>query len=379
MKSSLGRISALVGLFMIIASMLLTSILPVGLDRQPTSPPSQPTLDLTAPVVVFPTPDPDGPALEIAQVYIHPAGTFLVIQPQGFTPSATSGSTVNSLSLVDGARYSVIHAYIQEYSTPQDATTLDAANDAAALAASWSEYDGWRETGRRIDADSVTIDFTLDLAGNTYLARHITWTAAEDPRLVCVVRLVAPGNNAPLLDALEALVRPSFHVLPDGLRAPLDWAGIVDPAAGYVIRHPAGWTLADGGPGRVVTTLTSAGGDTLTLSAASGTLEAPADAESWLTENRPGAEALDMQPVTRAYGEGYAIAYRFSDADGATHGGLALLLNTPGGQIISANLRLAGEAVNLLDEDEASAYGDIWRMLNTFAPLPEEALKPATP
>jgi len=377
MKSSLGRISAIVGLFVIIASMLLTSILPGGLERQPTSPPGTPASDLTAPPVVFPTPDPDGPALAIAQIYVHPAGTFAVAQPRGFTANATSSSTVNSLSLVDGERYAVIHAYIQEYNTPQDVTTLDAANDAAALAASWSEYDGWTETGRETRDDSIAIDFTLDLLGNTYLARHITWAPAEDARLAGVLRLVVPGNNAPLLDALEALVLPSFRLLPDGLRAPLDWAAVVDPAAGYAIRYPAGWTLADGGPGRV-TTLTAAEGHTLTLSGAPGALQSPADAGAWLEASRPGAEVLDVQPVTRAFGDGYAVAYRFSDADGATHGGLALLLNNPGGQIVSANLRLAGAAANLLDEDEATAYAGIWRVLDTFAPLPAETLTVST-
>ncbi len=376
MKSSLGRISAIVGLFIIIASMLLTSILPGGLERQPTALPA-PTSALTPPPVVFPTPDPGGPALAITRMYVHPAGTFLLAQPQGFTVDATSGSTINSLSLVDGARYSVIHAYIQEYSTPQDVATLDTFNDTPTLAASWSEYDNWAETGRKTEGTTLKIDFTLELTGNTYLARHITWAAPEDARLVEVLRLVAPGNNAPLLDALEALVLPSFRLLPDGLHAPLDWSAIIDQTAGYVIRYPAGWTVADGGPGRV-TTLTGAEGHILTLAGAPGPLGSPADAEAWLATSRPGAEVLEVQPVTRTYGEGYAIAYRFADADGADQSGLALLLNTPGDQIVSANLRLAGRTVNLLDEAGATAYADLWRVLETFAPLPAEALTAPT-
>ncbi|MBN2471828.1 MAG: hypothetical protein JXN59_13990 [Anaerolineae bacterium] len=374
MKGSLGKISAVVGLFMIIASMLLTTILPGGSPRQsqPTTAP-QMLQEPTIPPVIFPTPNPGGPDLIIGTMAAHPSGTFVIAQPQGFTPATSANDTIHSMGLVDTARYSVIHAYIQTLAEPQDVASLDRYNSPETLAATWSEYGNWVETDRRVTNDRLIIDFTLSLDNNYYLARQVTWAVEEAPTLVVVVRLVVPDNNPALLAALEDLIIPSYHLLPGAATVPLSWGGAVDTVGGYVMRFPPEWTRVDAAAGRIAT-LTGPDDETLTLNSETGHVTSAEDAATWVMENRSGAEILASEPVSRADGEGFAVAYAFATADGEPQSGLALLLNGPSERLVNANLRLDRPDVNLLDA--RADHAALWAVLDTFSPLPAEAVLP---
>ncbi len=372
-RFSLQNMLAVAGLVLIIGSMLLSTILPglgVGTSNQPApqATAAQPTLA----AITFPTPDPDGPQVEAAGTYVHPSAVFFVMQPQGWTPSPTTQSTVASVSMVNGALYSVVHAYVQQYDSSQSLVTLDGAASPQELAASWAEYETWQETSRVIVDDRLIIDFELSLAGNTYLARHITWVEPPDTTWALVLRLVVPGNNPALLDALQDTIIPSYHLLPDSLGVPLIWPAYIDGVWGYSIKYPETWALVDGGPGRTVTLSDGSDVATLTLSAEENTAVADADAaREWVAAYRDGADISGVEAVTRAFGDGFRVAYTFTDADGEENSGLAVLINAPDGRLLTANLRLLGTQLDLLDEEASAAQLEALQVLGTFAPLPE--------
>lgn len=379
MKNTLPRIAAVVALVMIIGSMLLSTVAPgLGTNNNAVQPIPTVSMDTPEPTALtFPTPDPAGPNVVAAETYVHPSGTFMVMRPQGWLPAPTTTETIASVSLVNNTLLSVVHAYIQAYTYPQDVTALDAENSADQLASSWSAYDAWRETNRIVGEDRLTIDFELDLTGNTYLARHITWGSTIDPNLAVVLRIVVPNNNPALLDALTEAIIPSYQLIPEALSVPLNWQGYVDQTLGYEIRLAPGWQLVDGGPGSTATFATE--GETLTLNVEMNTaLDGEDAARAWVEASHADAEVVAVAPLERAGQSGFSVAYRFPDADGASQSGLALLLPTETGGLLSANLRINASGVNLLAEDADPSYSLVTQMLGSLAPLPAEAVLPST-
>ncbi len=367
MGDGVGRILAIIGLFIIIGSMLLTSVIPGGVPQDTQS---NAGAQGTLAAIVFPPPNPN---VTMGILYVHPKATFVIAQPQGYTPTAQSDMLINGVSMVDNTRYSVLHAYMLHYGFGQSVQVLDAENSPDILANSWSQYDTWMETGRDAGEDRLTISFTLDLAGNHYLARHITWADEQDDTWVYVVRLVVPENNPALLDTLEELIIPSFDRLPDSRSTPIEWTGAVNVNQGYSIRYPLTWRLTEGGPGQPSTLATGQG--TLTLRGSARPVPDADAVPAWVQEIHPEAEILAVEPAERAFGAGYAVAFTYPDTDGARHSKLAVLINTPDGQLVSAMFELAGEAsVNLLDEEARAAHGELWAALASFAPLPAGAV-----
>lgn len=361
----------------LVASMLIALFAP-GLATSNTSntstqPTEYDTSLLTPQAVVFPTPVPGTPEVALAGTFVHPTGMMAVLRPQAWAASTSNTATVVSVSMVNSTAYSVLHAYLQQYDYALDAATLDALTDAAALADSWSEYDGWTETNRAQVDDRLVIDFELALLSNTYLARQISWAGPGDLNTWAVVlRLVVPGNNPALLERLEALVLPSVQVLPDAFAAPISWPTHLDSEWGFTLRYPPGWELADGGSGRPTTLIRE--GYTLSLNVQDGTTLADEDAaRAWLEAERAGADVLAVEPVTRAFGEGYALAYTYPDADGALQSGLAVLVNGAD-RLYTASLLLGEGETNLLAEGARESDPDLWTMLDTFAPLPADII-----
>lgn len=369
-----SKFVGLLFLVMIIGSMVLSTVLPAlqSANGSAADSDTQNFAEPTAAIVSFPTPNPDGYTLPPVDTVVHPAALFALGQPQGWTPSTSTQGGVASISMVNSTVYSVIHAYIQQYEFAQDVPALDAEFQDDVLAASWSEYDGWVETAREASEAQLIIDFELTLGENTYLARQFTRPLAADPTWAVVMRLVAPGNNPDLLDSLQADIIPSFVELPDGLAAPLEWETYFDRIGGYAIRYAPGWALVDGGPGRPVTLSDAERGFTLTLDfAPDGALEDEDAVTAWVEAARLDAEVIDIVPVSRAFGDGYAVAFTFSDMDGAAQGGFAVLVNGPDGRLLSASLRMPDLPINLLDNADSEPYPDLLTMVESFAPLPE--------
>ena len=379
MRASSGsKVAAIIGLVLVltvIVSMLLTTFLPGGVTRPPATPLQTNFFqDPTPGPVTFPTPDPAGSGLTQAGLAVHPAGTFVIAQPQGFSPSSSASELIHSYSMVDVARYAVIHAYLQAFVGPQDLNTLDIFNSPGTLASTWSEYDNWTETGRDQAGDRLVIDFTLALGESNYLAREITWPVPENPSVVQVLRFVVPDNNLALLADLEALIIPSYKPLPAALSVPLEWPGLANPAGGYALRYAPDWALVEGPSGSTIA-LTLPGG-TLTLSQEAAPITSEAEARAWAEASRADAEVLAVEPVTRGASAGYAVAYRFSTADGEPQSGLVLLMDGPDEGSVAATLRLDDGAANLLAEDGREAYADLWQVLDTFTPLPQGVIQP---
>lgn len=374
-----GRLAAFLGLAMVltvIASMVLTTLLPAGVTRSPDVPDQTNFLqDPTPGPVVFPTPDPNGPGLARAVLAVHPSGTFTIAQPQGFTPTHSASELVHSFSMVDTGRFSVIHAYLQAFAGPQDLNTLDIYNSQGTLAATWSSYDSWTETGREQAGGRLVIDFTLGLGENTYLAREITWPVAENPAIIYVIRFVVPDNNLALLGELELMIIPSYDAIPEALTVPLVWPGVASTTGGYALRYAPDWTLVEAASGSL-TTLTTPDGGTLTLTTEDNVIASEDDARAWAEASRTDVSVLAVEPVERTLGEGYAVTYTFATADGEPQSGLSLLLNGPEDQTKIATLRLDQADVNLLDPQTRTAQAVLWQALDTFTPLPADAIRP---
>ncbi len=366
------RISAVLGLLMVI-TVAVGMILP-GVQATIDSRQSATVSTLATPtvaLVTFPTPAPGTPVVDMAGVYTHPNAVFQLLQPQGWSPMPELQDTVASVSMVNSPLYSVIHAYAQKYTFAQDASTLDAAYDANTLAASWAEYDSWQQTARDQVEGRLVIDFTLTLGGQTYLARQLAWASPDDNIWALVLRLVVPGNNPALLERLQSLLVPSLRLLSDSLSAPLNWPAYLDGVWNLVLKYPESWSVTDGGPGRTATLSDPDGQIVLTLSSEAESVIADADAaRAWIERVRPGAEILDVQPVERAYGAGFAVAYLYSDSDGEPRSGLAILLNGPGDRLATAILRLNEGHLNLLDPAVSAAYPEALQAMQTFALLP---------
>ncbi|GAB4572163.1 MAG: hypothetical protein Kow0077_10760 [Anaerolineae bacterium] len=381
MKRSSNTIAAVIGLVMVLAviiSMLLTTFLPTGAPQPRATPIQQVLEDPTLAPIIFPTPDPDGPGLVRTGLAVHPSGTFTIARIAGFEPSTTTSETIHSLSLVDSTRYAVVHAYLQQHAGPQDVNTLDIYYSPATLAATWSEYDNWEETGREHVDNQLVIDFSLTLGQNTYLARQRTWPVPEDPSIVYVLRLVVPDNNLALLGELEFMIIPSYQVLPDSLGAPFNWPGIVSTAAGYVLRYPPTWTPVNEDASLIASLTLPDNQGTLTLRSEDSAVASLDEAQALVETSRENVTILSTAPISRAQGDGYAVAYTFATADGEAQSGLSLLINGPDGRAKHALVRLAEPETDLLDADTQARYADLWTALATFAPLPADAILPVT-
>lgn len=371
---STQTISTALGLLML--AVVIIGLAVPGLDFliQPAQQ-STPLATLEPTPVVFPTPPPGGTVVEAAGLYVHPSGAFYLAQPQGWSITPNTNPAVASASFVNSTLYSVVHVYIQHHDFGQDLASLDALYGAAELAASWGEYDTWLETDRQQTDDALVIDFELSLDGNTYLARQLAWPDPQDNTWSHVLRLVGPGNNPALLDALQNLIIPSYQAVADALTAPLTWPAYIDQTYGLVIKFPETWQIADGGPGLTTTLVSASGQATVTLSTGrEAALDNPDAARAWLEAARPGAEVIEVGTVERANGSGYRIAYTYNDADGEARSGLAVLLNGADGRLVAANLRLNETRVNLLDEEATAAQQEAVQVMRTFALLPEASL-----
>lgn len=371
-----GRVAAIVILVMIIGSMLVTTVAPylgTGVSSPLASDPNAPAATPTT--FVFPTPLPGGPVVTAAGIYVHPSAAFYVWQPQGWLPSPYTDETIASVSLVNSQLFSVVHAFTRHYDFNQSVASLDALNDPTELASAWSSYDNWLETDRQALEDRLVIDFELELRGDTYLAREVTWPAPVDTTWVMILRVVVPGNNPLLLERLTEAIIPFYDLLPDSLAGPLTWNGYVDQAGGFSLKYPVGWSIVDGGPGRTAT-LSDEDRITLTLEVWPDTSLADAEAAAdWVSTDQPGAQVVAVAPVERVYGAGYSVAYTFADADGAGHSGLAVLLARTADRLLVADLHLDAADVNLLADDTAEEWADARLALQTFAPLPVAAFQ----
>jgi hypothetical protein len=303
--------------------------------------------------LVIPTPDPD-PQLSGRPPHLHSSGLFQTFLPAGgdwiVDEGETSPDGTARVVISSPQRLVVIHNYIQPGVEYESLDALSANYlTAQHFAGAWQDYDSWQETGRAVGEDGVVVDFALTSEGHDYLGRT---TARLWEDWFFAVRVVVPANNPALLDLLQTLIIPAFQGFPALLALPPDWTAYLDQTAGFALRHPPGWTVAAGSPGRPATLLLDSANnhERVRLWAEPDTIITSADAaEAWVRAAARVDAVLSVATVQREAGAGYLVAYRTLDAAGDAHSALAALLNDEAGTLFVADLQIELPDVNLLD------------------------------
>ncbi len=304
--------------------------------------------------LVIPTPDPD-PQLVGRPPHMHSSGLFQTFLPAGRDwivdeGEASPGGGTARVVISSPQRLVVIHNYIQPGVEYESLDALSANYlTAQHFAGAWQDYDGWQETGRAVGEDGVVVDFALTSEGHDYLGRA-TSRLWED--WLFAVRIVVPANNPTLLDLLQTLVIPTFQGFPALLALPTDWTTYLDQTAGFALRHPPGWTVAAGSPGRPATLLLEGArsNERVRLWTEPDTIIASTDAaEAWVRAAAKVDAVLSVATVQREAGTGYLVAYRTLDAAGDARSALAALLNDEAGTLFVADLQIDSPDANLLD------------------------------
>jgi len=339
--------------------------------------------------VTLPTPE-DNPRLEGEPPYIHSSGAFQTFKPAGSDWYVDELATLSDTStarvvIQSSSRLAVIHNYIQPgvvYESLEELSSTYLTNQY--FTSAWQDYDSWEITGREITDRAVVVNFNLRSGGNDYLGRDITRLEGST---LYVTRLVVPANNPALLEKLAGLVSATFAGFPEMQALPQDWPAYHDQSLGTILKHPADWQQVAGGPGRPATfTIPTGEGDARVrlFAEPDRPLDDAAAAEAWVAEEseaRSGVTILASAPVEHDSGNGYQVAYTFTDTAGDTHSGLAVLLNDDAGMLAVADLQVDPPDINFIEDAELAApYDEARRALaDGFMILPPSAVQPVEP
>jgi len=347
-------LGAIVGLMIIFTSFVLTLIAPDLGSRRSSNADLDPFATPQPTRLVIPTPDPD-PQLTGRPPYLHSSGLFQTFLPAGDDWIVDEGESVQASAVArvvisSPQRLVVIHNYIQPGVEYESLDSLSANYlTEQHFAGAWQDYDSWEETGRTVGEEGVVVDFALTSEGHDYLGRT---TSRLWQDWLFVARIVVPANNPTLLDLLQTLVIPTFQGFPALLALPSDWRAYVDQTAGFVLRHPAGWTVAAGSPGRPATLLLNGANNNERVrlwTEPETPIASTEAAEAWVRAAATVDAVLSVATVQREAGRGYLVAYRTLDAAGDAHSALTALLNDEAGTLFVADLQIESPDANLLD------------------------------
>ena len=367
-----NRISLALGIILVFAmgaSLILPLLSNVAQSAQQTIPPT------STPVPTVPAPVENLDSIDFTQTYLHPSGLFTVAVPTGWTVSSERNNTGEAqVSMQNSNQLSVIEARVTRPTAEQDISTAEGVSaifDDSWLATSWSGYTSWTEADRRIEDNSVIIDFNLSRSGQDYIARQKSFT---DGTWVYSVRVVTPSNASQMLRHVLDNEVESLNVVEQYVGAPMEWNAYYDAAADYVIRYPGTWTVADSAPGAPV----SISGDNAQLRVE--VLPNPIDSEdaasAYVQGLRSGVTVLSVEPVEQFGASGFNVAYTLTTLDGGTQNGLVTILNDDSGSH-AANVLLTNVSdtdLNTIDvaaEDTPQAVKDALDLLASFALNPE--------
>ncbi len=394
MQNSGKRASIYLGVFLAIV-MGAGAILPLLRSNGSSPTTVEPTVTVIA---TFPPPPADFNSISFNQVYLHPSGIFSIGQPDGWTASQPNkGQSIAQVNLINNDQLAVVDAYVEAPTTPITPDELSAHFSEAVINASWANFSTWEETNRSMDGDRLVIDFSVVLQQRTFVARQIIWT---DGTWIYVVRVLVPENATDYLRYLLDNFVTSLDPQTEFQGTPLEWSAYYDPDVSHIIRFPADWSVTDSAPGRP-TSITSAEGSTLLRveSRANTSIADEAAATAYVESERSGINVVSVAPVTRDLGQGFSVAYSYTNVDGDQQSGLSVLLNGPDGTLHTANLLFSASNIDLNTVQlsapsadatpEASASGDaqayilLAEVMNTFTvitPLNLSAQSlPATP
>ncbi len=313
-------------------------------------------------------PPPGTPQVDHVGVYHHPSGIFEIVRFAGWEdPNSISQGTVASVSFTNNAMLAVIHAYVVIYENRVSRdTVIDYIRDNEAGA--WSYYSSYQEISHDFQSRPMVSDYELELSGLNYLARQLV---DYQDNMISVLRLVVPGNNPGLLDALESETVPTFVLHPDAAQAPVEWEAHRDEERGFTLKLPPGWEVEEpeenGEPVRLY--------DPDELAEATITIESDPDgapddedeAREYVLEMIPDASIISVRGAEREGGVGFAVSFSYpATEDGTVPTGAALLLRGNDG-FYAMFLRLPPD--DPLDETVQQVRDEALTMVRTFTPL----------
>lgn len=335
-----------------------------------------PAVNTPAPTQLrLPSPNPNGVTLTMAEPVVSQTGLFSITVPEGWTNIQNTydpnlpGARVR---FNNGELFSVIEAVVQDgVNFPTHEALSDDLLDSNYFFNVWGEYDGFEEVSRTVD-EAVTIDFNLQLQNVQMAARQVAWL---DSSQMNVLRLVVPGNDPNLLDALTDQVLPAF-VPSEDLRdsnLPSIWSAFSDVEQGFMILHP-NWQRVSGAESNVaVLRSTNPPGRLEMRSEAETAIDSLDDAEAFAAGILdPRSEILSSQATARQFGEGYLVSFQTRDSDGNPVAGLVALLNDENGNVAIAEIQLIGSSADLLSAEQEFEESQIRDMIRTFTILPPE-------
>lgn len=366
MSTMSKRFTYIIGIVMVF-SMLASTVVPLlsTTVQQQVAATEQPT---PLPTPTLPAPIADLSSITFDRTYLHPSGLFTVNTPSGWQVTTTD-STENQVlvNMRNGELLSIVESsVILPAATVSTAEDLNQVFTSEWLSQSWRSYSSAQETGRRVEGDSLLIDFNLTQGRNSYIARHKAWTDGE---WVYAVRVITLDNASEMLRYVLDGVAETVKPLKVFSGTPFEWRGYFDTEAHHLIRYSADWNLTDSAPGLPASI---SGEDVvLRIEAVEGMVDSEEAAKSWIENWRAGVTALTVNPVEQAGGIGYAVSYNLTTVEGETESGLAVLLNGTDGRLHVANARVQAGGIDLNDSDQAANYRDVVAALETFALLPE--------
>jgi hypothetical protein len=287
--------------------------------------------------------------VSFAEYYLHPSGMYALPQPTGFAISEPASQRgLAQVNMVNNAQLAVIDAFIEDASLPPGTTlTVDDLSGRFTpdvLAASWSRFQRYTETARRVEGDYLLIDFEVTLNRQIFIARQKVRT---DGDWIYVVRVLTPANAADYLRFLVDRMAESFVPFKQFAGMPFEWRSLYNPDSGVIIRYPDTWTITDNAINRS-TSIDGSANEALRVELRPGAaVTDAAAAQAVILAERPNATLLTTEPVTRGELSGFAVSYAYTNADGDPFSGYAVLLNTAAGDLNLANLRFPGDAIDL--------------------------------
>jgi hypothetical protein len=348
--------------------------------------------------VVFPTVPPGGVPVVADYTYFHSSGLISLpfihdwdlapqsaeqgpeqrVEPVGTpgTPGSTQ-STLAGVTFINSKALSVIHAYA-ERDPSRNTHNIEQLNqyfNNEVLNQAWINFKaGWSELNRKIENDTLIINFELKLDDNVYLGRQL---ARIEQDWMMVLRLVVPNNNPPLLDQLQTAVWPHYRLWPQSLTSPISWTSVVDYALGYVVKYPPDWRKLDGVPGQPFTVSGVLGADTITLitrAEPGKAVKTVDEATAYVKANWPNATIQTAKAEAHGDATGFAVSYINPDSDGNQRSAVVTLLNGVNGTLYVANLQSSARGQDLLVDTQAPP--DLARIRASFFVVPVQNLMP---
>jgi hypothetical protein len=335
----------------------------------------------TAPPPTLPPPMTDFSGIQFDEIQLHPSGLFYIEVPSGWTVgNPVHGGNQARLPMNNPAALSVIEVSIEEPLEPiATMDELSALYTSATLASGWRTYSSWEELSRRrTDDDQLLIDYALVQNRQDYLARDLIWA---DDDWIYKVRVVVPANARDLLFFIIDAMSDHFYPLEQFKGTPVRWEGYFDSVDRHMLRHPETWALTDGAPGQPAS-FQGADGIRVRVEARDVPLADADDAAALVEGLRSRMQISDVEPVTHPGGEGYSVAYVYTDPDGERQHGMAILLagNDARAHLVDALLPPGmspddavenedDEAADVINGLAASPYAEVVRALGTFSLL----------